>query len=66
VNAGKCNSISFYRGPKPVMFQNVIGDSDLERVDVGSSMTLIRTRRCMRLLSGRVWRIERIQLYTIS
>jgi hypothetical protein len=34
LNAGKCKSISFSRGSKPVMFQYVIGDSDLERVDV--------------------------------
>jgi hypothetical protein len=31
LNAGKCKSISFTRGSKPVMFQYVIGDSDLER-----------------------------------
>jgi hypothetical protein len=30
----KCKSISFSRGSKPVMFQYVIGDSDLESVDV--------------------------------
>jgi hypothetical protein len=34
LNAGKCKSISFSRGSKPVMFQYVIGDSDLERVDM--------------------------------
>jgi hypothetical protein len=34
LNAGKCKSISFSRGSKPVLFQYVIGDSDLERVDV--------------------------------
>jgi hypothetical protein len=34
LNAGKCKCISFSHGPKPVMFQYVIGDSDLERVDV--------------------------------
>jgi hypothetical protein len=34
LNAGKCKSISFSRGSKPVMIQYVIGDSDLERVDV--------------------------------
>jgi hypothetical protein len=34
LNAGKCKSISFFRGSRPVMFQYVIGDSDLERVDV--------------------------------
>jgi hypothetical protein len=33
-NAGKCKSISFSRGSKLVMFQYVIGDSDLERVGV--------------------------------
>jgi hypothetical protein len=30
----ECMSISFSRCSKPVMFQYVIGDSDLERVDV--------------------------------
>jgi hypothetical protein len=34
LNAEKCKSISFSRGSKPVMFQYVIGDSDLERVYV--------------------------------
>jgi hypothetical protein len=34
LNAGKCKSISFSRGSKPVIFQYVIGDSDLERVEV--------------------------------
>jgi hypothetical protein len=34
LNNGKCKSLSFFRGLKPVMFQYVIGDSDLERVDV--------------------------------
>jgi hypothetical protein len=34
LNAGKCKSISFSRGSKPVLFQYVIGDSDLKRVDV--------------------------------
>jgi hypothetical protein len=34
LNAGKCKSISFSRGSKPVMFQYVIGDSDLERFGV--------------------------------
>jgi hypothetical protein len=34
LNAGKCKLISFSRGSKPVMFQYVIGDSDLEHVDV--------------------------------
>jgi hypothetical protein len=34
LNAGKCKSILFSRVSKPVMFQYVIGDSDLDRVDV--------------------------------
>jgi hypothetical protein len=34
LNAGKCKSISFFRGSKPMMFKYVIGDSDLERFDV--------------------------------
>jgi hypothetical protein len=34
LNAGKCKSISFSRGSKPVIFHYVIVDSDLERVDV--------------------------------
>jgi hypothetical protein len=34
LNAGKCKSISFSRGLKPVMVQYVIDDSYLERVDV--------------------------------
>jgi hypothetical protein len=34
LNARKCKSISFFRESKPVMFLYVIGDSDLERVDV--------------------------------
>jgi hypothetical protein len=33
LNSGKCKSILFSRGSKPVMFQFVIGDSDLEFVD---------------------------------
>jgi hypothetical protein len=33
LNAEKYKSISFSRGSKAVMFQYVIGDSDLERVD---------------------------------
>jgi hypothetical protein len=33
LNAGKCKSMSFSRGSKPVMFQHIIGDSELERVD---------------------------------
>jgi hypothetical protein len=32
LNAGKSRSISFSRASKPVMFQCVIGDIDLERV----------------------------------
>jgi hypothetical protein len=32
LNAGKCKSISFSRESKPVIFQYVIGESDLERV----------------------------------
>jgi hypothetical protein len=34
LNAGKCKSFLYSRGSKPVIFQYVIGDSDLERVDV--------------------------------
>jgi hypothetical protein len=34
LNTGKCKSVSFSRGSKPVMFQYIIGNSDLERVDV--------------------------------
>jgi hypothetical protein len=34
LGAGKCKSISLSRGSKLVMFQYVIGDSDLERVGV--------------------------------
>jgi hypothetical protein len=34
LNVGKCKSISFSHVSKPVLFQYVIGDSDLERVDV--------------------------------
>jgi nucleoside-triphosphatase THEP1 len=34
LNAGNCKYISFSRASKPVMFQYVIGNSDLERVDV--------------------------------
>jgi hypothetical protein len=34
LNAGKWKSILFSRGLKPVIFQYVISDSDLERVDV--------------------------------
>jgi hypothetical protein len=34
LNAGKCKSISFSRGSKPVLFQYVISDSDLDCVDV--------------------------------
>jgi hypothetical protein len=34
LNAGNCKSISFSRGLKTVLFQYIIGDTDLERVDV--------------------------------
>jgi hypothetical protein len=34
LNTGKGKSISFSHGSKPVMFQYVIGDSELERVAV--------------------------------
>jgi hypothetical protein len=33
LNAVKCKSLSYSRGSDPVLFQYVIGDSDLERVD---------------------------------
>jgi hypothetical protein len=39
--AGMCKSISFSRGLKPVMFQYVIGDSDLERVDVANDLGVL-------------------------
>jgi hypothetical protein len=34
LNAGKCKNISFSRGSKPVMFQYIIVDGDLERFDL--------------------------------
>jgi hypothetical protein len=34
LNTEKCKSISFSRGSKPVLFQYVIGNIDLESVDV--------------------------------
>jgi hypothetical protein len=40
LNAGKCKSISFFRGLKSVIFQYVIGDSDLKRVDVINDLGL--------------------------
>jgi hypothetical protein len=45
LNAGKCKSISFSRGSKPVMLQYVIGDSDLERVDVINDLGVPVDRR---------------------
>jgi hypothetical protein len=61
LNAGKCKAISFSRGSKPVMFQYVIGDSDLERVDVfndlgDSRMSVWSPHQVVHLA-----RIERIQ-----
>jgi hypothetical protein len=44
LNAGKCKSILFSLGLKPVMFQYVIGDSDLERVDVIGVLVLVDSR----------------------
>jgi hypothetical protein len=41
LNAGKWKSISFPRGSKPVMFQYVIGDTDLERVDVINDLGVV-------------------------
>jgi hypothetical protein len=40
-NAGKCKSISFSCGSKPVLFQYVIGDSDLERVKLINDLGLL-------------------------
>jgi hypothetical protein len=45
LNAEKCKSISFSCGSKPVMFQYVIGDSDLERVDVINDLGVLVDRR---------------------
>jgi hypothetical protein len=45
LNAGKCKSISFSRGSKSVMFQFVIGDSDLERVDAINDLGVLVHRR---------------------
>jgi hypothetical protein len=41
LNAGKCKSISFSRGSKPVMFLYVIGDSDLKRVGVINDLCVL-------------------------
>jgi hypothetical protein len=41
LNAGRCKSISFSRGSKPVLFQYVIGDSDLQRVDVINDLDVL-------------------------
>jgi hypothetical protein len=38
-------SISFSRGSKPVMSQYVIGDSDLERVDVINNLGVLVVSR---------------------
>jgi hypothetical protein len=45
LNAGKCKSISFSRGSKPVMFQYVIGDSYLECVDVINDLGVLMDSR---------------------
>jgi hypothetical protein len=45
LNAGKCKSISFSRGSKPVMFQDVIGDSLLERIDVINDLGVLVDNR---------------------
>jgi hypothetical protein len=49
LNAGKCKSISFSRGSKPVMFQFIIGDSDLKRVDVINDLGVLVDSRMSRL-----------------
>jgi hypothetical protein len=41
LNAGKRKSILFSRGSKPVLFQYVIGDSDLERVGVINDLSVL-------------------------
>jgi hypothetical protein len=41
LNAWNCKSISLSRGSKPVMFQYVIGDSDLESVDVINDLDVL-------------------------
>jgi hypothetical protein len=46
LNAGKCKSISFPRGSKPVMFQYVIGDSDLKRVDGINDLGVLQNEFC--------------------
>jgi hypothetical protein len=45
LSAGKCKSISFSRGSKPLMFQYVIGDSNLERVDVITDLGILFDNR---------------------
>jgi hypothetical protein len=46
LNAGICKSISFFRGgSKPVMFQYVISNNDLERVDVINDLGVLVDNR---------------------
>jgi hypothetical protein len=45
LNDGKCKSISFTHGTIPLMFQYVIGDSDLERVDVINDLGVLVDNR---------------------
>jgi hypothetical protein len=45
LNAGKCKSISFSRGSKPAIFQYVIDDNALERVDVINDLGVLVDNR---------------------
>jgi hypothetical protein len=45
LNDGKCKSISFTRGSIQLMFQYVIGDSDIERVDVINDLGVLVDNR---------------------
>jgi hypothetical protein len=58
LNVGKCKFISFSRGSKPIMFQYVIGDSDLKRFDVINNLGV--------LVDSRITFIIRVDCVEIS
>jgi hypothetical protein len=45
LNAGKYKFISLSRGSKPVIFQYVIGDNDLDRVNVNNDLGVLVDKR---------------------
>jgi hypothetical protein len=59
LNAGKCKSISFFRGLKPVIFQYVIGNSDLD-----NRMTFFNhIESHLSHLSGQGWSMQELNAF---